>query len=98
MKKLWYIFILLQVVGVMQAQDSTSLPKKFTVNGYIKDLQTLNFDKDFKELVTGNLVHNRINIKWKPSEKILFATELRHRLYWGLIINHDSQFRFITAK
>lgn len=82
MKKLLSIFFALQIV-VAHAQDTTALPKKLTISGYVKDLQTLSFDKDFKELITGNLIHNRLNIKWKPSERITAASEIRNRLYWG---------------
>lgn len=82
MKKLLSIFFALQIV-LAHAQDTTALPKKLTISGYIKDLQTLSFDKDFKELITGNLIHNRLNIKWKPSERITAVSEIRNRLYWG---------------
>ncbi len=65
------------------AQDSTALPKKLLISGYIKNLQTLSFDKTFGQNVSGNLIHNRLNIKWKPSETFVAAAELRNRLYWG---------------
>ncbi|MVT44557.1 hypothetical protein GO495_28440 [Chitinophaga oryziterrae] len=54
-----------------------------TINGYIKDLQTLTFDKDLSDLIAGNLIHNRINVKWKLSEKITGVAEFRNRLFWG---------------
>lgn len=65
------------------AQDSTALPKKLVISGYIKNLQTISFDKTFGQNVSGNLIHNRLNIKWKPSETFVAAAELRNRLYWG---------------
>ncbi|MGZ8557025.1 MAG: DUF1302 family protein [Chitinophagaceae bacterium] len=83
MKKLLHIFFFSVLIATVSAQDSTALPKKLTINGYIKDLQTLTFDKQFKELITGNLIHNRLNIKWKPSERVTAAAEFRNRLYWG---------------
>lgn len=83
MKKLLPILFFLSAVLSGGAQDSTGLPKKLTLSGYIKDLQTLAFDKDFKELVSGNLIHNRINLKWKPSDKFTAVAEFRNRLYWG---------------
>ncbi len=83
MKNLLSILLSLQIVLFINAQDTTDLPKKLTISGYVKDLQKLNFDKNFKELVTGNLIHNRLNIKWKPSERVTAATEFRNRLYWG---------------
>lgn len=66
-----------------RAQDSISVRKKITVNGYIKDLQSLNFDKGFRNLVSGNLLHNRLNFKWSAAEHFTAVTELRNRLYWG---------------
>lgn len=83
MKKLLLLWVTLLSALIAKAQDSTAVIHKLTVNGYIKDLQTLTFDKDFSDLVAGNLIHNRINIKWKPSEKITGAAEFRNRLFWG---------------
>lgn len=83
MKNLLFIFVLLPAALFTNAQDTTASPKKLTISGYIKDLQSLGFDKNFKDLVTGNLLHNRLNVKWKPSERITTAAEFRNRLYWG---------------
>lgn len=84
MKRSVYITILFFIyLPVSEAQDSMALPKKLAISGYIKNLQSLNFDKTFKELVTGNLIHNRVNIKWKPAKKITAVAELRNRLFWG---------------
>ncbi|MFZ1677542.1 MAG: hypothetical protein WAT91_09725 [Saprospiraceae bacterium] len=65
------------------AQDSTDVVAKISINGYIKNLETLSFDKDFRELITGNLIHNRINLKWKPAKGISAVVEFRNRLFWG---------------
>lgn len=64
-------------------QDSSALPQKFEVNGYVKNMQTLRFDKDFSTLTSGNLIHNRINFKWKPSGKFTHVVEFRNRYFWG---------------
>ncbi|NLR58166.1 hypothetical protein HGH93_08660 [Chitinophaga polysaccharea] len=81
-KLLLWCFTLLSAL-ITNAQDSTVMPHKLTFNGYIKDLQTLTFDKDFSDLIAGNLIHNRINVKWKPSGKITGVAEFRTRLFWG---------------
>lgn len=83
MKKLFSILLVVFIAFNANAQDSTTLPKKLTINGYIKDLQTLTFDKNFNELISGNLIHNRINLKWKPSDKVNAVAEFRNRLFWG---------------
>ncbi|MDP4261296.1 MAG: hypothetical protein Q8941_02085 [Bacteroidota bacterium] len=65
------------------AQDSARKEHPLTLNGYIKNLQTFTFSKDFKDIITGNLLHNRINLKWKPRGAVTAAVELRNRLFWG---------------
>jgi hypothetical protein len=71
--------------------------RKFTVNGYVKDLQILTLDKNFSNLITNNFIHNRLNLKYKPVSKFTVALELRNRLYWGeevkLTPNYSSYLR-----
>lgn len=64
------------------AQDSTA-ERKLSVNGYVKDLQSLAFDGGFDNLVSGNFIHHRLNIKWKPSRTLTAAVEFRNRFFWG---------------
>jgi len=65
------------------AQDSISGKNKWTHLGYIKDLGWIRFNKDFSNGFTTNLMHNRINLKWKPSAIINGSIEIRNRFYWG---------------
>ncbi len=51
MKRALQLFLFSIIALIVNAQDSTALLKKFTISGYIKDLQTLSFDKYFKELI-----------------------------------------------
>ncbi|GAA3954903.1 hypothetical protein GCM10022209_60570 [Chitinophaga oryziterrae] len=83
MRKLLLLCFALLSVLIADAQDSTAVSYTLTINGYIKDLQTLTFDKDLSDLIAGNLIHNRINVKWKLSEKITGVAEFRNRLFWG---------------
>jgi hypothetical protein len=83
MKKLAAIGFIFSFAIAANAQDSTATSKKLTINGYIKDLQTLHFDKDFSDLISGNLIHNRLNVKWKPSTLITGDAEFRTRFIWG---------------
>lgn len=64
------------------AQDSVVV-KSFQVTGYVKDMQSLTFNSDFSQLVTGNLIHNRLNFRYKPSKKFTAGMEMRNRLFWG---------------
>ncbi len=67
----------------LSAQDSTVKKNAWSFSGYLKDLEWVRFDQDFKHAAMTNLVHNRMNIKWKPSENWSGHLEVRNRLYGG---------------
>ncbi len=67
------------------SQDSLTIEqnKILSVNGYIKDMQSLTYDKNFENLITNNLIHNRINLRFDFTSSFKGAAEFRNRLYWG---------------
>lgn len=75
------------------SQDSVSTRKEWDCSGYLKDLVWLRFDKDFQTAAATNLIHNRINLKWKPSEKIEGRLEVRNRFYWGDDVRRTPEFK-----
>lgn len=74
------------------AQDSSNVKKKFELNGYVKSLQSIRFDEKFRNSLSDNFIHNRINIKWMPSEKISVTAQFRNRLFWGEAIKQTPDF------
>ena len=78
-----YALLLVHLTVYAQTSDSLDIQKKFVVNGYLKDIQSFTLDKNFDSLVTGNLIHNRVNVRWKPTPKLTAAAEFRTRLFWG---------------
>lgn len=87
----WLLIILFfPVYG--RAQDSTGRTRKFELHGYVKEMQTLLFNKNFTELIGSNLIHNRINLKWKPVKTLTLAAEMRNRLFWGEEIRATPNF------
>jgi hypothetical protein len=80
----WILIILPFIIThFCNAQDTVETKKKWFLNGYIKNLESLSFDKIFENIISNNLLHHRLNIKWKPSDKITTTTEFRNRLFWG---------------
>jgi hypothetical protein len=80
----WILIIL--AVGIVHnctAQDTAEVIKQWQLSGYLKNLGSVSFDKNFDNSVTGNLVHQRLNIKWMPSGKITAFAEFRNRLFWN---------------
>lgn len=76
------VIVLLSCSLMLSAQDSVQT-KALTISGYVKDLQFLTFNKTFEELITGNLIHNRVNVRYKPFEGFSAGVEIRNRLFWG---------------
>lgn len=64
------------------AQDSTA-KDVWSISGYLKDLESVRFDKNFEHAAATNLVHNRINLRWTPAESWSGRLELRNRFFWG---------------
>ena len=85
---IFYVFHLLSGYG----QDTIPANQKWLVGGYIKNLEAFTFEPRFQELASSNLIHNRLNVKWRPAEKFTLTGELRNRLYWGEEIKIIPQF------
>lgn len=75
MCKLKYIVLALFFSTLVQAQ-------KVTIDGYLKDMQTLWKVKDVPAF-SNNLIHNRLNINAYLNDKITVHAGLRNRLTWG---------------
>lgn len=84
------IFLWIGTTSLLTAQEGEQAPKKWLLGGYVKDLQSAfvvdNFFNPFagkKIVIADNLLHNRLNAKWLPSEQFHFAAEARNRFFWG---------------
>lgn len=74
------------------AQDSVESKEKWEVKGYLKNMENLTFDRLSKQVTSGNLLHNRINIKWMPSATVTLVAQVRNRLFWGEEIKQTASF------
>lgn len=88
------LVLILFIPSSLAAQDSLKI-EKLQYKGYIKDLQSSTFQENLADPITGNLIHNRFNLKWQPSSHFTGALEVRNRLFWGeeisLVPNYASQ-------
>ncbi|MBS1978074.1 MAG: hypothetical protein JST46_11930 [Bacteroidetes bacterium] len=91
MMRLTLIGLFLLLARISAAQDSAAV-KRFELRGYVKDMQILNYDRGFKTLITSNLIHNRLNMRWKIDEHWKAGVELRNRLYWGEQVSMTPNF------
>lgn len=91
MKSLSVIGLFISTCALAQQEDTVRI-RKLEVRGYVKDMQTLTFDKTFNQLVTNNLIHNRLNFRWNAAPSFRMGMELRNRLYWGEEVRNTPNF------
>jgi len=89
-----YILLIL-ILFVFQAY---SQERKWTLNGYVKDLQMFYFPgegiygTDIGTL-NANIIHNRLNFKWYASDKTTVVIEMRNRLLSGNMISKFPEYK-----
>ena len=87
MQRLFHILPVIMLSVGTNAQDSTaSAEKHVSLNGYVKDMQTVIIPNNDKNWQTDNLIHNRLNFKWNISRNFTFCLEERNRFYWGELV------------
>lgn len=89
----YLLLFLLSCSFLMHAQTPE---RKWELNGYVKNLQTLLFFNDaYPDLqqlklvdtfLQDNLLHNRLNFKWYPNEHWTLHAEARNRIFFGDLV------------
>ncbi|CAM4233091.1 hypothetical protein EWU23_08660 [Cytophagaceae bacterium 50C-KIRBA] len=91
------VFFCLCFISPLLGQDSTTTTKNWSITGYIKALQNIQFDPINHSNNSNQLIHNRLRFKWRPKENLQFSLELRNRVFTGnslhLIPNYASRLR-----
>ena len=76
---------------VVGAQDEDE-PKKWSLDGYIKDLLTVNIAENADSVLVDNLIHNRLNFRWFPTKKLTTRIDLRTRIFHGDLVRALSDY------
>lgn len=88
------LLLLFCSVVVSYGQEEEGFPSSLSIKGYVKDVRTFTLLPD--SLMVDNLLHNRINIQWFPTEHITVTAEVRNRLFYGDMVRSFPQYsRFI---
>lgn len=84
------LLFFLAMTQIGSAQDTTNTTisnadkiSHWSVNGYLKDLQTTQFTDINKKWTLENLVHNRVDIHWFHDSSWKFHLGIRNRLFYG---------------
>ena len=80
MKRSFLTYMLLITLTTIYAQEKE---KKLMMSGYIKNLNEFGFINSLDQLQWTTLLHNRLNFKYGPSEKLTMRLEFRNRLFYG---------------
>lgn len=80
------ITLLFSEVYAQDEEQST-----FEFRGYLKYLSTVNIKDIEEEWVTDNLLHNRLEFRYFPSEKWKVDLEMRNRLFFGEAVTLFNQ-------
>jgi hypothetical protein len=73
---------------VRAQQDAEPKQRNWTLNGYVKYLQTISFQKISDNWMTDNLIHNRLNFNWNINSNFTFNAQMRNRIYFGETVNN----------
>ncbi len=57
--------------------------QKFTMNGYVSNMQSVMFEEIDDFWFSENLFHNRLNFKYYTTDKLVFTMEIRNRFIYG---------------
>lgn len=57
--------------------------QKFTMNGYVSNMQSVMFEEIDDLWFSENLFHNRLNFKYYTTDKLVFTMEIRNRFIYG---------------
>ncbi len=89
--KLAVFFMLTISAWATEARAQEEQPATFEFKGYLKYLTTVNIKELDEEWVTDNLLHNRLEFRYFPSEKWKVDLEMRNRLFFGQAVTMYNQ-------
>lgn len=84
------LLVLITIIGLGAQEDEKESP--WDVHGYVKHLQTIFKIDGFNTYLLDNLVHNRVNIRYEPSEHFQLAVDFRNRIFYGDLIKLNPNF------
>lgn len=82
--RLFYRVIFLLPLG-LSGQDTSNVStyRNLEFNGYVKNLNSVFLNDQPASIITGNLIHNRLKLKWDISHNLYTRIEARNRLFFG---------------
>lgn len=82
-------YLLIVFFSVLISENAMTQPgvnydqEKWSVDGYVKLMQTFNVVDGADSLWVDNLIHNRVNLRYYPNDQWTFRLGLRNRIFYG---------------
>jgi len=96
-RSLLFVLLLLAMNAFSQDTIVEMKERNCSLNGYVKDMQSIYIHDIHQRWITNNLIHNRLNFKWNISKSFTFSLEERNRLYWGEMTSYTPDFNKLIA-
>ena len=80
----WLIGLIFIHTAPLFAQEDK--PKNWSLNGYVKQLHSVFKIDGFDTYFMDQLIHNRLNFKWYPSDQFSLIAEARNRIFYGDLV------------
>lgn len=64
-----------------RANSQSNFP--FSFRGYVREMPSIQFDRDFSNASFGNIIHNRMNFRWDITRRLDVDIEGRNRLFFN---------------
>ncbi|HKJ31119.1 MAG TPA: hypothetical protein VKA34_04785 [Balneolales bacterium] len=104
MRRVKQYFISIFLLFLFMGLNSTTMAQSIhmgsfmKMDGYLKELGSLNFDNGFNTFHYDNLVHNRINTHWTITPNWTAQADLRTRFFYGYSVSHVPGFAQLESK
>ncbi len=69
----------------------------FTLKGYVKFLEQVSYSPNPAEALTNELLHNRLNFLYRPSDHFKYRLEIRNRIYYGQLVQEYPGYSALVA-
>jgi len=76
----------------ISAQENAPKQRNWTLNGYVKYMQTISFQKIDENWLTDNLLHNRLNFNWGINNNLTINAQMRNRVFYGETVTNFPQY------
>lgn len=87
------ILLLMESTSFAQVEeDSTKVRRPGELRGYLKYMQTTSFTVSPPAQFSDHLLHNRLNFRFYPAQKMQAAIEFRNRVFYGETVKSNPSY------